>query len=88
MDGVTVRLANPWIALEDSQVKLSTVVSDIFGMSGRAMLEAMIGEQRYTWALAQLAHGRMRCKLSRLEEASPAIRQPGIRRGVEPRSWP
>jgi len=55
--------------LEDAQIKLSAVVSDIFGMSGRAMLEAMIGGERNPRALAQLAIGRMRAKLVVLEEA-------------------
>jgi transposase len=55
--------------LEDAQIKLPAVVSDIFGMSGRAMLEAMIAGQRDPRALAQLAIGRMRAKLAVLEEA-------------------
>jgi transposase len=55
--------------LEDAQIKLSWVVSDIFGMSGRAMLEAMIAGQRNPRTLAQLAIGRMRAKLPVLEEA-------------------
>jgi transposase len=55
--------------LEDAQIKLSAVVSDIFGMSGRAMLEAMIGGERNPRALAQLPVGRMRAKLVVLEEA-------------------
>jgi len=55
--------------LEDAQIKLPAVVSDIFGMSGRAMLEAMIGGERNPRALAQLAIGRMRAKLVVLEEA-------------------
>ena len=55
--------------LEDAQIKLSAVVSDIFGMSGRAMLEAMIGGERNPRTLAQLAIGRMRAKLVVLEEA-------------------
>jgi transposase len=55
--------------LEDAQIKLSSVVSDIFGMSGRAMLEAMIAGERNPRALAQLAIGRMRAKLLVLEEA-------------------
>jgi hypothetical protein len=41
--------------LEDPQIKLPTVISDIFGMSGRLMLEAMIAGQRDPRALAQLA---------------------------------
>jgi transposase len=55
--------------LEDAQIKLSSVASDIFGMSGRAMLEAMIAGERSPRALAQLAIGRMRAKLAVLEEA-------------------
>jgi transposase len=41
--------------LEDAQVKLSSVISDIFGVSGRAMLEALIGGQRDPVVLAQMA---------------------------------
>ena len=55
--------------LEDAQIKLSSVISDIFGVSGRAMLEALIGGQRDPKVLAQLARRRMRAKLSVLEEA-------------------
>jgi transposase len=55
--------------LEDAQIKLSSVVSDIFGMSGRAMLEAMIAGERDPAVLAQLAIGRMRAKLTVLREA-------------------
>jgi transposase len=55
--------------LEDAQIKLSVVASDIFGVSGRAMLEALIAGERDPKVLAQLARGRMRAKLSLLEEA-------------------
>jgi transposase len=55
--------------LEDAQIKLSAVVSDIFGMSGRAMPEAMIGGERNPRTLAQLAIGRMRARLVIREEA-------------------
>jgi transposase len=55
--------------LEDAQIKLSSVISDIFGVSGRLMLEAMIGGQRNPRMLAQLARGSMRTKISVLEEA-------------------
>jgi transposase len=55
--------------LEDAHLKLSSVISDIHGMSGRAMLEAIIAGQRNPSVLAQLALGRMRGKISRLEEA-------------------
>jgi transposase len=55
--------------LEDTQIKLSAVISDIFGKSGRAMLEALIAGQRDPQALAELALGRMRSKKSVLQEA-------------------
>ena len=55
--------------LEDTQIKLSSVISDIFGASGRAMLEALIAGQRNPAVLAELAQGRMRGKKSVLQEA-------------------
>src|SRR5215475_11268970 len=55
--------------LEDTQIKLSAVISDIFGVSGRAMLEALIAGQRDPWVLADLARGSMRGKKSVLQEA-------------------
>jgi transposase len=45
------------------------VASDIFGVSGRAMLAALIAGERDPKRLAQLARARMRAKLSLLEEA-------------------
>src|SRR5919205_1568534 len=53
--------------LEDAQIKLSVVASDIFGVSGRQMMAALIGGQTNPKALAQLARGRMRAKRSVLE---------------------
>jgi transposase len=55
--------------LEDAQIKLSSVISDILGVSGRAMLEALIDGQRDPKALAELARGSMRRKTSVLREA-------------------
>jgi transposase len=55
--------------LEDAQIKLSVVASDIFGVSGRAMLAALIAGERDPKVLAQLARTRMRAKRSQLEEA-------------------
>jgi transposase len=48
---------------------LSAVISDIFGISGRAMLGALTGGQRDPWVLAELARGSMRGKKSVLQEA-------------------
>ena len=55
--------------LEDAEVKLSVVASDIFGVSGRAMMDALITGERDPKVLAELARGRMRGKISQLEEA-------------------
>jgi transposase len=55
--------------LEDGHLKLSSVISDIHGVSGRDMLDAIAAGQRNPAALAQLARGTMRGKIRRLEEA-------------------
>lgn len=49
--------------LEDTQVKLSSVISDIFGVSGRQMLRALIDGQRDPKVLAGMARGSMRSKI-------------------------
>ncbi len=43
--------------LEDALIKRSTVASDIMGVSGRAMLEALVAGRRDPKALAELARG-------------------------------
>jgi transposase len=55
--------------LEDGHLKLSSVISDIHGVPGRDMLNALVAGQRDPRALAQLARGTMRGKIRRLEEA-------------------
>jgi transposase len=55
--------------LEDAQIKLSVAASDIFGVSGRMMLAALVGGQRDPKVLAEMACGRMRSKIPMLEEA-------------------
>ena len=55
--------------LEDALIKLSVVVSDVFGVSGRAMLAALIAGERDPAVLAELARGSMRSKTARLSEA-------------------
>jgi len=57
--------------LEDASIKLSAVASDIFGVSGRAMMAALIAGKGNPKALADMARSRMRSKTSLLEEASP-----------------
>ena len=55
--------------LEDAQVKLSSVISDIFGVSGRDMLAALIAGERDPHDLARLARGSMRAKTGVLRQA-------------------
>jgi transposase len=55
--------------LEDALIKLSTVATNIFGVSGRAMIEALISGERNPRRLAALAKGRMRVKQAALVEA-------------------
>ncbi|WP_432423227.1 IS110 family transposase [Streptomyces pseudovenezuelae] len=55
--------------LEDAGIKLSTVATDILGVSGRAMLTALIDGERDVHALAQMAKARMRPKIPALVEA-------------------
>ena len=55
--------------LEDAGIKLSSVASDITGVSSRAMLQALIEGQRDPAVLADLAHRRMRSKIPALTEA-------------------
>ena len=55
--------------LEDALIKLSAVATDIMGVSGRAMIEALIAGQRDPKVLAGLARGRMKTKHSALVAA-------------------
>lgn len=55
--------------LQAANVKLSSVASDILGVSGRAMLEAMIAGEQDSVALTQLARGQLKKKQAQLEEA-------------------
>lgn len=55
--------------LEDAGIKLSSVATDIIGVSGRAMLEALIDGQRDPAVLADLAKRRLRSKIPALTEA-------------------
>jgi transposase len=55
--------------LEDAQIKLSVVATDIFGVSGREMLAALVAGERNPKVLAQLARRTLRKKIPLLEEA-------------------
>jgi transposase len=53
---------------QDAGIKLDSVASDLLGVSGRAMLRALIAGQRDPHQLAQLARGRLRNKLPELTD--------------------
>jgi transposase len=55
--------------LEDAHLKLSSVISDIHGVSGRDMLRALAAGERSPRVLAEMARGVMRRKLAALREA-------------------
>jgi transposase len=55
--------------LEDAGVKLASVVNDILGVSGRAMLEALVRGTTDPAVLADLARGSLRTKLPALRQA-------------------
>jgi len=55
--------------LEDANLKLTSVVSDIQGVSAQAMLQALIGGETDAAVLADLALGRLRAKIPALTEA-------------------
>jgi len=56
-------------ALEDAGIKLDSVASDVLGVSGRAMLKALVAGERDPKVLAELARGRLRSKLPELRRA-------------------
>ena len=55
--------------LEDAGIKLDSVVTDVLGVAGRRMLEALISGERDPGVLAEMALGRMRPKIGVLREA-------------------
>ena len=55
--------------LEDALVKVSSVIADLFGASGRAFLDALVAGERSPARLAGLGHARLRASKAKLEEA-------------------
>jgi transposase len=55
--------------LEEANIKLGSVASDVLGKSGRAMLTAMVEGQENPQQLADLALGQLRLKIPQLVEA-------------------
>lgn len=62
--------------LQKAGIKLSSAASDILGVSGRAMLEALVEGQADPVALAELARGRLRAKLGLLKQALTGFFRP------------
>ena len=65
--------------LETANIKLASVASDVFGVSGRAMLRALIEGEASAEAMADLAKGQLRRKRPR---SDPRARRAG--RGASP----
>lgn len=55
--------------LEDANIKLGSVASNVLGISGREMLQELIDGEDNPSVLAQLARGRLRKKIDELERA-------------------
>lgn len=55
--------------LEGANIKLAAVASNVLGVSGRAMLEALVAGTEDAACLADLARGQLRAKLPALEQA-------------------
>ncbi len=55
--------------LEDCNIKLSSVISNVLGVSGRQILGAMIAGESDPKRLAALGHGRLQCTRENLEAA-------------------
>lgn len=55
--------------LEDANIKLDSAISDVIGLSGRAMIEALIAGETDPVKLAGLAHRRLKAAPEELREA-------------------
>jgi transposase len=55
--------------LEDAGIKLASVATDVLGVSGRLMLDALVSGTRDPEVLAELAKGTLRKKLPALKQA-------------------
>lgn len=62
--------------LEDTNLKLASVATDIVGLSARAMLERLLSGERDSAVLAGLAKGRLRQKRQDLETALEGVLRP------------
>ena len=73
--------------LEGANIKLGRVVSDVMGVSARAMLRELVAGQDDAAALAELARGQLRGKQAELERALTGRVGP-ISASWSPSSWP
>lgn len=73
--------------LQDAGIKLSSVASEVLGVSGRAMLDALVSGTYDPAVLAELARGALRKKLPQLREGArgPLRRPPRAHRRRDPR---
>jgi transposase len=62
--------------LESTNIKLSSVVTDVMGVSARAMLQELARGSQDPQALAELAKGRLRSKLKELQAALVGVVEP------------
>lgn len=68
--GERARLANRiQKTLEDANIKLGNVATDVLGVSGRQMLHAMVAGEQDIEKIAQMSHGALRKKLPELRLA-------------------
>jgi len=64
----TTRVANRiHKTLEDANIKLGAVATDILGVSGRSMLQALIAGKQQPAEMAELARGRLKTKIPQLK---------------------
>jgi transposase len=59
--------------LENANIKLASVATDVLGVSGRRMLDALVNGKADAATMAQLAKGRMRTKLPELQQALTGV---------------
>jgi len=62
--------------LEDANIKLASVATDISGVSARAMLDELLAGQKDVAAIADLAKGRLRYKIPELQKALEGCLKP------------
>jgi transposase len=62
--------------LEEAGVKLASVLTDVMGVSGRAILDALLTGTTDPTVLAELARGRLRAKIPALRQALPGQFRP------------